>query len=138
MRGAPSLSATTLEPSFTTTRLMPGAYLPPRAGLRRARRSGGVGIERDARDLDLIARLEALRLQRLQHADPSQPALQIRHRVLVVDLVARQQSLDAPPLDDERARSEPLHLEARAGGRPEHHVLGQLLLARDRPRVDRP
>src|SRR5271167_2436581 len=65
-RGSPSLPATTLEPSLTTTRLI---------GL-----SLGIQLECHTGDLDLIARLEALRLECLQHSDPPQPALHIGHR----------------------------------------------------------
>src|SRR3954453_17884239 len=71
-RGSPSLPATTLEPSLKTTRVMRGAYLPsPRTLARRRalRRRVGVELEHRAGDLDLVARLKPLGLERLEHAD---------------------------------------------------------------------
>src|SRR5436309_2479651 len=62
MRGSPSPSATTLDPSLITNRLMAGAYSaafsPPAPARLRAR--AGVQLEAHARDLHLVARLEAL------------------------------------------------------------------------------
>ena len=38
----------------------------------------GIELERDAGDLDVVAGLKALGLERAQHADPAQPALEVR------------------------------------------------------------
>src|ERR1700733_5589539 len=64
IRGVPSGSATTLDPSLMTTRLIGVTQ-----GRRSARLLLRVQLERDAGDLDLIPRLEALGLERAEHAD---------------------------------------------------------------------
>src|ERR1700760_1911995 len=65
MRSSPSLAATTLEPSLTTILLTAWslfvALRPPWLLI------GGVQLEGDAADLDLVARLEARLLQGAQH-----------------------------------------------------------------------
>ena len=58
-----------------------------------------VELERDPGDLDVVAGLEALRLERADHADPPQPALEVRERVLVVEVVAGDQPLDPGAAD---------------------------------------
>src|SRR5256885_657381 len=78
-------------------------------------------------DLDLVPRLEALAPERPQHAHPAQPLLQIGHRLLVLYVIAREQALDTRPVHHKGPLAAALDLEARARGRPEHHVLGQLL-----------
>ena len=82
-------------------------------------------------DLDLVAGLEALRLERPHHADPPQPPLEVGHRVLVLDVVAREQPLDAPAADGERAGPRRSTLKPLPRRGPEHHVLGELVLARE-------
>src|SRR5665811_686687 len=47
-----------------------------------------VELKRDAGDLDLISRLEPLGLERPEHADAAQATLEIRHRIVVLDVVA--------------------------------------------------
>ena len=61
VRSAPSPSATTLEPSLTTIRLMRGDFPLPGGGAPLPR----VELEDHARDLDLVPGLEALLLERL-------------------------------------------------------------------------
>ena len=106
MRSAPSLSATTLEPSLTTMRLMAGAYLG------RCRRLGSSAAGSSSKATPPISisspGSKPSCLQRPDHADPPQPPLEVGHRVLVVDVVARQQPLDAAPAHGEGARSEAL------------------------------
>src|ERR1700682_4849623 len=111
VRGSPSPSATTLEPSFTTTRLMPGAYLAAGrcqptscSSTQRASLAGGarIQLEGHAPYLDLIAGAKTLLLQRPEHSDPTQPFLHIRHRIIVLDVIACQQALDALPPDGKR------------------------------------
>ena len=69
--------------------------LPPGAAATRCY-DVRVQLELDARrDLDLVAGLESLGLERADHADPPQPALEVGQRVLVVEVVAGDQPLDA-------------------------------------------
>src|ERR1700722_12132204 len=87
VRTVPSSSATTLDPSLITTELI------WRSRLR-------IKLEDDARDLDIIAGLEAGRLERTDHTEPTQAALEVLQGVLVVEVVARDQLVDALALDD--------------------------------------
>lgn len=87
-----------------------------------------VELERHSRDLEGISWRKALLLERAQHADPTKTRLHIRHRILVVNVVAGQQSLDAAPGDPEGALAESLDKEAAGRCRTKHHVLSQLRL----------
>src|SRR5579884_3166361 len=87
----------------------------------------GVEVERHTRDLHLVAGLEARTLEGADHADPAQPPLQVPERVLVVEVVAREQPLDAAPADAEAVLAGPLHGVAAVGGGAEDAVLGQRL-----------
>src|SRR3954454_24080176 len=64
-RSTPPSSATMLDPSLTTARAIG------------ARRLSGVQLEDDARDLDVVARLEAGGLQRADHAHAPQAPLDV-------------------------------------------------------------
>src|SRR5947209_18060192 len=88
-----------------------------------------VQLERDARDLDIVSGLKPLRLERGDDADPAQPALQVSERVLVVQVVPRDQPLDASAADPVAALAELFHLIRPRLRRPEHSVLGQVLRA---------
>ena len=57
-------------------------------------RLSGVELEHDAADLDVVARLEARRLERADHAHAAQAVLDVRQRLLVLEVVARDQALD--------------------------------------------
>ena len=59
-------------------------------GGRRAR----VELEDDAADLDVVTRLEAGRLERVDHAHAAQAVLDVRQRLLVLEVVAGDQALD--------------------------------------------
>src|SRR4029453_8966397 len=85
VRSSPASSATMLEPSFTTVAPMrPQPRQPPARPL--SGRRAGIQLERDARDLHLVAGLEALALQGIDQPQPAQAALQIAERVLVVEV----------------------------------------------------
>ena len=56
----------------------------------------GVELERHTCDLDVVARLKALILERADHADTAQPPLEVRQRVLVLEVIARDEPFDAP------------------------------------------
>ena len=57
-----------------------------------------IEFECDARDLDVVPGLEPLGLERVDHADPAQAALEVRQRIFVVEVVAGNQPLDPAPL----------------------------------------
>src|SRR5579859_2060782 len=82
-----------------------------------------IELEGHPADLDLVARLESLCAQRLQHADAPQPALDVRHRVGVLDVEAREQTLDPRAANRERALARALDRESRVRARAEDHVL---------------
>src|SRR4051812_33821113 len=84
-RSAPVSSATIDEPSLTTAT---GTVL------------GGIQLEDDAADLDIIARFEPGALQRADHAHPSQPLLDQRLRLLVLEVPAHDQAIDGVTGDD--------------------------------------
>src|SRR3954466_9415537 len=77
-RSSPAASATIEEPSVMTTRRTIRGSLRTR-----------VQLEDDAADLHVVARLEARLLQRPHHPDALQRALDVRQRLLVVEVVAR-------------------------------------------------
>src|SRR5215831_3597970 len=80
-RSAPSLCATIPDPSLTTV-------------VDTAVPSLWVELEHDTGDLDVVARLEALLLQRADHAHPPQPALDVGQRLVVVEVMTGDQALD--------------------------------------------
>ena len=98
-------------------RLMRGAY----AGAAAASASATPGSSSNVTpaDLDLVPGLEALRLERPQHADPPQPPLEVGHRVLVLDVVALRAAARCPGPGPRTIRAPALHREAlrRAAGR---------------------
>jgi hypothetical protein len=61
-----------------------GKQAPPAARIANARLWTGHKLERDARDLDVVARNETGGLERPDHTDPAHPQLEVSHRVLVV------------------------------------------------------
>src|SRR5918995_1083203 len=65
--------------------------------------SAGVELEDDAGDLHVVARLEARRLERLDHAERAEPLLDVAERLVVVHVVAGDQPLDALALHTEGA-----------------------------------
>src|SRR3981081_4692758 len=124
-RSSPSESATTDEPSLITTRFI----------VQSLRGHTRIQLEDDSGDAHLIARDKPLSLECVKHPDATQAFLHIGEGVLVVDVVAAQQSLNPAPVDRERARTEPLHRVAAptaSSTGPEDHVLSQLLLNRAR------
>src|SRR5262249_62353908 len=74
-RRSPESSATMLDPSLTTYRAM-------RRGLSR------IELEHDAADLDIVTGLEPGRLQRADDAHPVQAVLDVRERLVVLEVVA--------------------------------------------------
>ncbi len=52
-----------------------------------------------AGDLNVVAWLEPLGLERPDHADPPQPPLEVGERVFVLEVVAREQPLDPRTAD---------------------------------------
>src|SRR4051794_12205465 len=87
-RTAPSSSATIADPSFATTTPMEGE------GYSALERHTGVQLEDDAAYLHVVARLEALRLERADHSEQAQALLDVAERLFVVDVVALDQPLD--------------------------------------------
>ena len=82
-------------------------------------------LELDPADLDVVAGLEARVLQSADHADSAQPSLQVGERILVIEVVARQQPLDPGPGHREARLPRSRDLETAIGGGPEHGVLGE-------------
>ena len=118
-RSSPPSSATMLEPSLTTVR--------PWAQDKRCRsRPGealaltGVELEDDARDLDVVAGLEARGLERADHAHRAQALLDVGERLVVVEVVAREQPLDALAATRKRPPpcARPRNRDRRPGGTP--------------------
>src|SRR3954454_4158792 len=85
-RTEPSSLATIPEPSLMTWRAMRARSLD---GLAR------IELEDDPGDLDVVARLEALGLQRADDAHAVQARLDVHERLLVLEVVARDEPLDA-------------------------------------------
>src|SRR3954447_4711856 len=82
LRSAPSSPATIDEPSLATTVMAP---------------SSRVQLEFEIADDHLVAGLEPGPLERGDHADLTQPVLQVVERLLVLEVVTRHQQLDAAP-----------------------------------------
>jgi hypothetical protein len=87
-----------------------------------------VELEDDSADLDVVAGLEARRLERADHAHAVQATLDVGHRLVVVDVEARQQAFYRRPADAEGALPRALDPPPTVGGGPEDAVLGELLL----------
>src|SRR6476659_7985887 len=69
--------------------------LPAAAAWRtQGRALRGIQLELDAADLDVVARREAGLLERVDHADALEPALEVGHRLLVLDVVAQHEPVD--------------------------------------------
>ena len=62
-----------------------------------------VELEHHAAELDVVAGFEAPRLERRDHAHPLQPVLDVRQRLLVLEVVARDQAVDRVAGDAELA-----------------------------------
>src|SRR3954463_14977773 len=92
-------------------------------------RRAGVELEDDPRDLDVVAGLESLLLERGDHSHPPQPVLDVGERLVVLEVMAGDQALDGVAGDAELARTGPLDLERAARGRAEDLELGHLALA---------
>ena len=71
-----------------------------------------------------------------EHADPAQPPLQVGERLLVVEVIAREQPLDPRPVDREAALVDARDRVGARRGRPEHPVLGQLAAVGERGQGD--
>src|SRR3954451_24241837 len=80
-RTSPRSPATMLEPSLITVAATAARTLG-------AERRAGVELEHRAGDLDVVARLEARRLEPPDDAQRAQPLLDVRERLGVVDVVA--------------------------------------------------
>src|ERR671911_1621230 len=87
-----------------------------------AGRGSGVQLERDVPDPHLVAGLEAGVPKRLEHPDLAQALLEIRERLVIREVVTRDQDLYPASGDPERAVLA-LHLEAADAGRRVHAVL---------------
>ena len=124
----PSSSATIAEPSFTITRVI-GSFLT-QMGKACGRDSQALGVEaeHDAGDLDIITGLEAVLLERADHADLAQARLDVGERLVVVEVVARNEAVDAGADDAEWTIAVTLDAKAPMLGRAEGHVLGKLRL----------
>src|SRR6185312_4969285 len=91
------------------------AAVPP-AGRRRACAGARpplrrVELELDAADLDVVAGGEAGVLERLDHADALEAALEVGHRLLVLDVVPQHEPVDPLSGDAEAAVVQALDLE---------------------------
>ena len=61
---------------------------------RRPERLARVELEHDPAELDVVAGLEPARLERRDHAHPAQPVLDVGERLVVLQVVARDQPVD--------------------------------------------
>src|SRR3954452_11705725 len=120
-RRSPLSCATIDEPSLTTATGMARRTLERRAGIQ---------LEDHAADLDVVAGLESLRLERRDDAHAPQPVLDVGQRLLVLEVVPGDQALDRLPRDAELAPAEALHLEGLARRRAEDLDLRHAVLAR--------
>src|ERR1044072_1987997 len=78
-RSSPDSSAPIEEPSLTTATGMTAGTV------------GGVELERHAAQLDVVARFEPLGLERGDHAHAPQAVLDVRERLVVLEVVAGDQ-----------------------------------------------
>src|SRR5688572_773647 len=93
--------------------------------LRRGRPSpalAGMQLEHHAGDLDVVAGRKAGGLERADDAHPPQPSLDVGERLVVVEVVAREQADDALAVDAEGAVAGALDAEAAARRGPEDAV----------------
>src|SRR3954465_1051497 len=120
-RSSPESSVITEEPSLTTA-----------AGIssRSLERSAGIELEDDAADLDVVTGLEPGPLQRGDHAHPPQAVLDMRERLVVLEVVAGDQAVDRLAGHAELAVAGALDRERPPGGRAEHLEVGHLVLPR--------
>ena len=88
-----------------------------------------VELEDDPADLDVVAGLEPLALERREDAHPLQAPLDVRLRLLVLHVVAGDEPVDGLAGDAELAAAEALDLEVAAGRGAEDGVLGHVVLA---------
>src|ERR1044072_6979439 len=91
-------------------------------------------LEEDARDLDVVARLEARGLQRADDAHPAQAPLDVREGLVVVEVVACEQPHDAVAVDLEDPVVLALDAEAAARRPPPPPAPPPCPGARRRPR----
>src|SRR4029079_11529292 len=117
-RSSPGSSATMDEPSCTTATGMAQRTL------------GGVELEHHAAELDVVARFEPLCLERGDHAHAAQAVLDVRERLVVLEVVAGDQGVDGLAGHAERAVGGALDHERAAACRAEDLELGDLVLAR--------
>ena len=131
---SPTRSPRSTPPTASAACIARRAARPGRLPLSR-RRQPRVELEDDAADLDVVAGLEPARLERGDHAHPAQAVLDVRERLVVLEVVAGDQPVDRVAGDAElarRRRARPSN--ARPRGRAEDAVLGDLVLARRPPR----
>src|ERR1700729_3878999 len=94
---------------------------------RPSRRSDvGIEIEYHSGDVDLVARPKALGLERVEHADAPQAPFEVGQRLLVVEVVARHETVDPDARDREAPVAGPPDGVAPPRGGPEDSVLGEL------------
>ena len=84
-----------------TPRLVADGGAPWRSATR-------IELEHDARDLHVVARLETGGPQRLDHPERAQALLDVSQRLVVLDVVASDQAVDAPALHPKEARPDPV------------------------------
>ena len=89
---------------------------------------GGIQLEDDAADLDVVAGLEARAFERADHAHPPQPRLDQRLRLLVLEVPAGDQPLDRLAVDQPGAVGPARDVERLRLGRAEDRELGDLVL----------
>ena len=107
---APDVTTTTSTPdacsAATSSQIRADDRQPQRAGVLgddrrpelddRDRHVRRVQLEDRVADLDVVARREARALQRGDHAHALQPPLDVRLRLLVLEVPAQEQALDRP------------------------------------------
>src|SRR5262249_12433084 len=120
-RSAPPSPATIEEPSFATTVIAAECRLGARSACRRL---SGVEHGLELADDDLGPRPEAPPPERRDYADLPKAALQVVERLGVLEVVARDQQLDATPGHAESPVALGGHVEALVGARPVDAVLG--------------
>src|SRR5919109_2762605 len=93
-------------------------------------RDTGIQVEGHSTDRDLLARLEALSLEFLDDAHRPEPLLDVGKGLGIVEVVARDQSLDGWTRDLERPRPAARHPVTPPSGGMEDRVLRRLLVRR--------
>ena len=107
-------------------------HFVPQLGDGRAILQIWIELERHTGDLDIVARLESLRLECTDHADAAQAPLEVRERLLVVEVIARNQAFDSRAAYAEGPISGALHPIGAWCRRPEHTMLGDVSSVRSR------